>query len=204
MNNLTDVVKNLLIINVIVFLALNFTFLGGFFNYFVLYPIGSPPFQPIQLVTHMFNHAPINPNLGISSSFGLMHIFGNMMTLYFFGPSVERIWGPKRFLFFYLACGFGAVIMHLIFGGGAVLGASGAIAGVMLAFAYLFPNAKVMLLIPPIPMKAKYLVLGLLVMDLYLGLTSSNTGIAHFAHIGGALMGVLLIWFFLKSPGFMR
>lgn len=204
MRNLTEVVKNLLIINVIVFAALNFTFLGNFFDYFVLFPTYHPSFQPVQFLTHMFNHAPINSGLGVSTRLGMMHIIGNMMALYFFGPNVERVWGPKRFLFFYLACGFGAVLMHILFGGGAVLGASGAIAGVLLAFAYLYPNAKVMLLIPPIPMKAKFLVLGLLAMDLFLGFSPAQTGIAHFAHIGGALMGALLILVFNKNPGFMR
>jgi len=205
MSHLTDVVKNLLIINVIVYAALNFTFLGNYFNYFVLYPVGSEYFRPVQLITHMFNHAPVNAQLGMSSSLGLMHILGNMMTLYFFGPNVERVWGPKRFLSFYLLCGAGAIAMHiLVGGGGAVLGASGAIAGVLLAFAYLYPNARVMLLFPPIPMKAKYLVGGLLAIDLYLGLTGSRTGIAHFAHIGGAVVGALLVYIFNKNPGFLR
>ena len=126
------------------------------------------------------------------------------MTLYFFGPRVEHIWGPKKFLFFYLICGLGADLLHLITGGGPALGASGAISGVLLAFAYMYPNAKVMLLIPPIPLKAKYLVLGLLVFDLYLGITNSRTGIAHFAHIGGAVMGVILICLFKKNPNFLR
>ena len=203
--NLTDVVKNLLIINVIIYLFLNFTGLGkNLFDYFVLYPIDSQHFQPVQLITNMFNHAPVNPELGMRGSLGYMHIFGNMMTLYFFGPRVEHIWGPKKFLFFYLICGLGADLLHLITGGGPALGASGAISGVLLAFAYMYPNAKVMLLIPPIPLKAKYLVLGLLVFDLYLGITNSRTGIAHFAHIGGAVMGVILIFLFKKNPNFFR
>ncbi len=205
MMRLTDVVKNLLIINVIVYLALNFTMLSSFFNYFVLYPLGSEQFQPVQLITSMFNHAPIKPELRWGGSIGLMHIFGNMLTLSFFGPMLESFWGPKRFLFFYLLCGLGADFFHLFAGGGSpVLGASGAIAGVLLAFAYYNPSARIMLLFPPIPIKAKYLVGGLLLFDLYAGLTSMGTGIAHFAHIGGAVVGAILIFFFKKNPDFLK
>ncbi len=205
MMRLTDVVKNLLIINVIVYLALNFTMLSSFFNYFVLYPLGSDQFQPVQLLTSMFNHAPINPELRWGGSIGLMHIFGNMLTLCFFGPALENYWGPKRFLLFYLLCGFGADFFHLFAGGGSpVLGASGAIAGVLLGFAYYNPSAKIMLLFPPIPIKAKYLVGGLLLFDLYAGLTSMGTGIAHFAHLGGAMVGAILLFFFKKNPDFLK
>ena len=129
------------------------------------------------------------------------HLFFNMFALYFFGPMTERVWGAKKFLVFYLLCGAGAMGLHLLIGGGSpVLGASGAISGVVLAFAMLFPNAKVMLLIPPIPMKAKHMVLVFLGIDLFLGLSSYNTGIAHFAHLGGALFGFLLILFWRKFP----
>jgi len=185
MNQLSEVVKNLLIINVIIYFAINLSFLNQYAHFFEFYPIGSTGFRPVQILTHMFNHG------------NLTHLFFNMMALYFFGPNVERVWGPKKFLFFYLLCGLGSILLHVVLGGGGrVVGASGAISGVLLAFAYLYPNAKVMLLIPPIPMKAKFLVVGLLVIDLYLGITGARTGIAHFAHIGGALMGVGLIFFF--------
>ena len=193
MYSLTDVVKNLLIINVIVFFAVHMLFLQTLGDYFVYYPYDSDGFRPIQIVTHMFNHAHIP------------HLFFNMLSLFFFGPNVERMWGPRRFLFFYLVCGLGSLLLHITIGGNsAVVGASGAIAGVLLAFAYLFPNAKIMLLIPPIPIKAKYLVAMLLAFDLYMGITNSNTGIAHFAHIGGALAGAGLIFVFKKNPNFMR
>jgi len=204
MFRLTDVVKNLLIINVIVYIALNFTMLSNFYDYFVLYPLGSEMFQPVQLITSIFNHAPINPELSRGGSIGLMHIFGNMLTLCFFGPMLESQWGAKKFLLFYLICGLGADFFHLFAGGGSpVLGASGAIAGVLLAFAYYRPGAKIMLLFPPIPIKAKYLVGGLLLFDLYAGVTSMNTGIAHFAHIGGAAVGLLLLFIFKKNPNFL-
>lgn len=193
MYNLTDVVKNLLIINVIIYFGVKYTFIQNYFEYFRYYPYDSDFFHPVQIVTHMFNHG------------NEPHLFFNMLALFFFGPNVESIWGPRKFLFFYLACGMGSLILHILLGGNTiVVGASGAISGVLLAFAYLFPNAKIMLLIPPIPMKAKYLVGMLLLADLYLGVTGSRTGIAHFAHLGGALMGAGLIFLFKKNPGFMR
>ena len=193
MYSLTDVVKNLLLINAVVFFALTLPFFANYEQYFVLFPLESTRFHPIQIITHMFNHG------------GIGHLFFNMLTLYFFGPNVERVWGPRRFLFYYLFCGLGSVLLHILFGGGsAVLGASGAISGVLLAFAFLYPNAKVMLLIPPIPLRAKYLVMILLGVDLYLGVTGASTGIAHFAHLGGALIGVVLIQIFRKNPDFMR
>lgn len=193
MNSLTDVVKNLLLINVVVYFALTLPFFANYYDYFVLYPLDTPRFHPIQILTHMFNHG------------GISHLFFNMLTLYFFGPNVERVWGPRKFLFYYLVCGLGSVLLHVLFGGGsAVLGASGAISGVLLAFAFLYPNAKVMLLIPPIPLKAKYLVMILLAVDLYLGISGASTGIAHFAHLGGALIGAILIQLFRRNPDFMR
>ena len=189
MNNLTEVVKQLIIINVIIFIGTSLPMLANLRNYFILFPPSTSYFKPIQLVTHMFMHADMG------------HLFFNMFALYFFGPMTERVWGAKKFLVFYLLCGAGAMGLHLLIGGGSpVLGASGAISGVVLAFAMLFPNAKVMLLIPPIPMKAKHMVLVFLGIDLFLGLSSYNTGIAHFAHLGGALFGFLLILFWRKFP----
>ena len=192
MYNLTDVVKNLILINVVVFLILLMPFSEGLWRWFVLYPPDSGVFSPAQIVTHMFNHG------------GMTHLFFNMLGLFFFGPNVERVWGAKKFLFYYMICGLGAAALHMLIGGGApVLGASGAVSGVLLAFAWLFPNTKVMLLIPPIPMKAKHLVMGILAIDLFMGLSTYNDGIAHFAHLGGAVAGFLLILFWQKNPGFM-
>lgn len=189
MYRITDVVKHLIIINAIIFIGTNLPVLAALRPYFILYPPQSDLFKPIQVVTHMFMHGSMG------------HLFFNMLALFFFGPNVESLWGPKKFLFFYLFCGFGAMIGHLLLGGNApVVGASGAIAGVLVAFAMLFPNATVMLLIPPIPMKAKYLVLIVLIIDIYMGLTNSASTIAHFAHLGGALFGFLLILFWRKYP----
>ena len=184
MYRISEVVKNLIFINAIVFLALQLPLFSAFRHFFVLYPVGSEAFQPVQLVTHMFNHG------------NMSHLFFNMLALFFFGPDVENIWGAKKFLIYYMICGLGSMIAHVILGGNApVLGASGAISGVLIAFAWLYPDRRVMLLIPPIPMKAKYLIMIIIVMDLFLGLSHMSTGIAHFAHLGGAFFGFLLIMF---------
>lgn len=187
--NLTEVVKHLIIINAIIFFGTSLPLLESLTPYFILYPPPSEMFKPVQLVTHMFMHG------------SMSHLFFNMLALFFFGPQVEALWGHKKFLFFYLFCGLGAMVSHLILGGGsAVVGASGAIAGVLLAFAMIFPDAKVYLLIPPVPLKAKYLVLIILIIDLYMGLNVASSRIAHFAHLGGAFFGLLLILFWRKFP----
>lgn len=204
MPRITPVVKYLIIINVAVFAFTVFfdgkVFGGYTFERLILamFPFESEFFRPFQIVTHMFMHSS-----GGSGGFSFTHLLFNMLTLFFLGPNVERVWGEKKFLIYYLICGFGALAAHILVtyvgqGGGApVLGASGAIFGVMVAFAMLFPNTKLMLLFPPIPIKAKYLVGGLVAIDLISGLRGQSifgvTNIAHFAHLGGALTGFLLI-----------
>ncbi len=236
MNNITDVVKNLLILNVLIFAGVSLTAnttgidVSG---YFKLYSPLSPLFKPVQLVTHMFMHG------------GITHLLFNMLGLFFLGPYVEQKMGSKRFLLFYFVCGFGSMLAHLgagyieymqvqevvgnlstdqlerlittgHFGGtglslgqaegimGAlgipVVGASGAIYGVFLAFAMFFPNMKLMLLFPPIPIKAKFLVAGLIAIDLFSGISGQQTGIAHFAHLGGALAGFILVSIWYGNP----
>ena len=203
-NRITEVVKYIIIINVAVYAITMFldgkVILGNFFERDILafFPFASEFFRPYQIVSHMFMH----------SGQSIMHLLFNMMTLYFLGPMVERVWGPKKFLTFYLLAGFGALAGHVLVGyfipglRGSVLGASGAIFGVMVAFAMLFPNTKLMLLFPPIPVKAKYLVAGLIAIDLISGLRGRSifgaTNIAHFAHLGGAISGFLLILFWNK------
>lgn len=187
MNRITDVVKHLIVINVIIFLGVSFSPFSSIRQYFILYPIGSSMFKPVQLFTHMFMHG---------STF---HIMFNMLALYFIGPAVEMLLGAKKFLFFYLFCGVGAMLTHILLGTNApVVGASGAIYGVLAAFAYYFPNTQMMLIFPPIPIKAKYLVLILIGIDLFSGMSGANSGIAHFAHIGGAVFGILLILYWKK------
>lgn len=192
MNRLTDVVKHLLIINVIMFICFHFVF-KEFREYTFLYFPASDYFKPYQLVTHMFMHG------------GESHILFNMMSLFFLGPMVEQNLGSKRFLIFYLLSGFAAMILHLglayvgFIPPSPIVGASGAIMGVFIAFALLYPDVKLMLIFPPIPVKAKYLMGVLVLVDLFSGVSGYSTGIAHFAHLGGAIMGFILITMWGKN-----
>ncbi|MDO8367262.1 MAG: rhomboid family intramembrane serine protease, partial [Saprospiraceae bacterium] len=151
---------------------------------------GSPHFEPFQIATHMFMHG------------GLMHLLFNMLGVYWFGTMVEMVWGHQRFLFYYLSCGLGAWAIHMgvqwweldkmgidpTTWNGAMLGASGAVFGIMVAFALNFPNMEIRLLFPPIAMKAKYFVPIMAAAELFYGVGGFSTGIAHFAHLGGALV----------------
>ncbi|OCB76482.1 rhomboid family intramembrane serine protease [Flavobacterium crassostreae] len=242
MIQVTETVKQIIIINVLFFLG---TLLVGDAAYKILamYFPENGFFQFWQPITHMFMHG------------GFMHIFFNMFALYSFGSALESIWGGKKFLFFYISCGLGAAVLHtainyyyfnqgldaLVASGfykadilqlldqgkintqwqelltvsefqnftsaylGTVVGASGAIYGVIVAFAFLFPNAELALLFIPVPIKAKYFVPGLVLIDLYLGMSGQSIfgnggpGIAHFAHVGGALFGFLIMWYWKKN-----
>ncbi|MBK8052746.1 MAG: rhomboid family intramembrane serine protease [Saprospiraceae bacterium] len=182
MMSMTDVVKNLLIINVIVFFAVNFLIpVPGIQEYFVLYRPFTIGFEPVQIVTHMFSHADIP------------HLFFNMLGLYMFGSMVEASLGPKRFLILYLTSGLAASALQMLLSPSPILGASGAVFGITTAFATMFPNTQLMLLFPPIPLKAKYMAILFIGIGLYSGLSGSNDGIAHFAHVGGAICGFLMI-----------
>lgn len=177
-------VKHLLIINLLVFVALSTPVIGQFlFQYGALWPIGSGLFQPWQLVSYMFLHA----------SFG--HILMNLFALWMFGQSIENFWGTKRFTYYYFLTGIGAAILHMVVSGGGAptVGASGAVYGILLAFGMMFPERPIMLLFPPIPIKAKYFVAIFGGIELVSGLSRANSGVAHFAHLGGMLVGFLLI-----------
>jgi membrane associated rhomboid family serine protease len=187
MFRLTPVVKNLILINSVIFLLqvifpnLHVT------EYLSLWNIRTEYFKPYQLFTYMFVHSPE----------GFSHIFFNMLTLVFIGPILEGFWGAQRFLMFYIICGIGAgvfnVLIDLFFGAGTfsiMLGASGAIYGVLMGFGMLFPNMEIMLLIPPIPIKAKYLVFLLGGMTFLLDRSGS---VAHFAHLGGVIVAFILV-----------
>jgi membrane associated rhomboid family serine protease len=232
---LPPVVKNIILINVVMFIA----FLVGdkFFDINLnsilgLYFPKSDNFKPIQILSHMFMHA------------NFMHIFFNMYALFIFGLVLENVWGPKRFLIYYLVCGFGAVIVHeavigfeyyklaslltpellqaVINNGTSLLqegkeyadptmkslqyllntptvGASGAVFGILLAFGVLFPNTQLMLLFPPIPIKAKYFVLIYGGIELVLTFSQKGSNIAHAAHLGGMLFGYILIRYWRKT-----
>lgn len=195
---LTGVVRHLLIINVLVFIGASVV-LRDQAGMLAMHWPASSFFQPYQIVTHMFMHA------------GFMHLLFNMFGLYMFGSALEYYWGPKKFLFYYLFSGFGALLVHLLVWNlevrsfdaveyamflsrpHSVLGASGAVFGLLMGFGYQFPNTRIMLLFPPIPMKAKYFVIVFAAIELFMGMSPTQTGVAHFAHLGGALSGLILL-----------
>jgi rhomboid-like protein len=181
------------------------------FENFSVFYFDSPFFKPMQLITHMFMHG------------GFGHIFFNMFALLTFGSLLERVWGPKRFLIFYLITGIGAVALHQfammyevyeIAGtirpysedvqiytdrlreiySTPTVGASGAIFGIIIAFGMLFPNTEMMLLFFPVPIKAKYLIPFMVLLELFLGVGNfEGDHIAHYAHLGGALFGFIMV-----------
>lgn len=187
------IVKNLIIVNVLVFITQ--TILDA--QYFItmkiaLWPVNTELFKPYQIFTHMFAHG------------GWSHLLFNMFGLWMFGRVLENVWGPKRFLFFYLVCGLGAAAAHLAMqymqgGYGPAVGASGAIMGIFAAFAYLFPNTELFIMFIPIPIKAKWAVLGFTAFDLFSGVANTGDNIAHFAHLGGALTGFILVLIWNKT-----
>jgi membrane associated rhomboid family serine protease len=199
-SQMPTVVKNLLIINGLMFLA-RYLFENFMIETFSLFYPASPFFKFFQLLTHMFMHA------------DLMHLFFNMYALWLFGNMIERVWGGKKFLFYYLVTGLGAAGLHLLIEylkirsldiseysfriaqiyGTPMLGASGAVFGVLLAFGMMFPNTVLQLIIPPVRLKAIWLVVIYGVLELFFGVTNTTAGVAHFAHIGGMLFGFILI-----------
>lgn len=239
--NITPVVKQLLIINIIFFIGSQLVAPAN--DLFALSYYENNHFRFWQPLTHMFMHA------------NVMHIAFNMFALYSFGSTLEHFWGGKKFLFFYISCGLGAMLLHsginyytyqsdlnlLIESGinksdisslldkemyndgwykvlghnetinfvstflSKSLGASGAVYGLLVAFAFMFPSAQLGLMFIPVPIKAKYFVPGILAIDLFLGLKGSSifgsgsTGIAHFAHLGGALTGFIMMWYWKKN-----
>ena len=219
MRNIPDIIKQLIIINVLIFIGSQFV---GQIAYDVLalhYP-KNDLFGFWQLLTHMFMHGSIS------------HILFNMFGLWMFGSPLVQMWGKNKFLFFYLSTGLGAALLqilvyHLQIQGWVddlvaqgyaldeiyrtlqqsqslfhvtMVGASGALYGVLVAFAFLFPNAELMLIFLPIPIKAKYFVPLVLLMDLFFGFSSYSMGpIAHFAHVGGAITGFLIMWYWKRS-----
>ena len=206
-------VINLIIINVLVFIAQKM--FGGMqdesrvTDLFALHHFRSDEFKFYQIITHMFMHG------------SFMHLLFNMFALYSFGTMIERMWGPKRFLIFYFICGIGAALAQIasyayqynmldnmtmsldqvmqyqtILRLNATVGASGAIMGVIAAFGYLFPNTEMMIIPIPIPLKAKWVVIGFIAIDLFSGIAGRpGDNVAHFAHLGGALTGFLIVFF---------
>lgn len=190
-SNMPPVVKNLLIINVLVFLFQEFFLksrpdLEEIYAMGLLWPIQSGLFKIWQPVTHLFMHG------------NWAHIFFNMFTLWMFGRMLENLWGSKRFLQVYLTSGLGAAAAHLLTSHDPALGASGAVMGLMAAFAYLFPNTE-FYIYGLFPIRAKYLIGGLVLIDLFGGLTNAGDNIAHWAHLGGALTGFLMVYFWNRD-----
>lgn len=216
MNQIPPITKNLLIINVLFFLAsivaqkygVDLTTLLGL-HYFM-----ASDFHIYQFVTYMFMHG------------GFAHLFFNMFALWMFGCTLERVFGPKRYLIYYMVCGLGAgliqeVVQYIEYltvlsnfdsvnTGISIIpmseylnlmttvGASGAVYGILLAFGLLFPNQPMFIFPLPFPIKAKWFVIGYVVIELLLGLQGSD-GVAHFAHLGGMLFGFLLITYWRKK-----
>jgi membrane associated rhomboid family serine protease len=233
--SMTPVVKNIIMINILMFVAtmIGTRAFGIDLNRLLgLYFPKSDNFMPVQIVTHMFMHA------------NFMHILFNMYALYIFGQALENVWGPKRFLLYYLVTGLGAAFVHesviafeydklvkilspeqvqLVINEGAsvwaesklyadetlkslqiilntvTVGASGAVFGILLAFGMLFPNTQLMIIFPPIPIKAKYFVIIYGVIELFLAFSQPGSNIAHFAHLGGMLFGWILIKYWRKT-----
>ncbi|MBQ1952194.1 MAG: rhomboid family intramembrane serine protease [Alistipes sp.] len=185
------VVKNLLIINILAYMAVKLLPIGGELSQWFTLSLGAPWFHTYQYITYMFLHA------------NLEHLFFNMFALWMFGRTLEYELGSQRFLVYYLACGIGAALVQYgvaflmgelpIF----LVGASGAVMGLLLAFGVMHPNATIMLLIPPIPMKAKWFVIIYAVIELFLGWRGVGQ-VAHFAHVGGMLWGWALLYYWKK------
>jgi len=160
---------------------------------FALWPFGVPhsPFAPWQLITYGFLHG------------NLSHIFFNMFGLWMFGRDLERLMGPRKFLIYYFSCVVGAALVQLIVAGTQgdiypTLGASGGVFGILLAYGLTYPNRMVVLIFPPIPMKAKYFVLFYGLFELYLGLSGGAPGVANFAHLGGMFFGFVLLRYWAR------
>ncbi len=235
---LPPVVKNLIMLNVIMLLA-NYaarSVFGVDLNSLLgLYFPKSDQFMPVQIITHIFMHG------------GFWHLFFNMYALFIFGQVLETTWGPKRFLVYYLVCGFGAALTHetviafqynalvsnmdpeslrfalenasaylyegipayeildprvaklILLLNTPTVGASGAVFGILLAFGVLFPNTQLMLLFPPLPIRAKYFVMGYGALELWMAVTQPGSNIAHAAHLGGMLFGFILIRYWRRN-----
>ncbi|MDO4695165.1 rhomboid family intramembrane serine protease [Porphyromonas sp.] len=207
-SSIPKVTKNLIIINVIAYLAsLALPRVGiDVLNLLGMHYYGADAFSIYQMLTYMFLHS--------TSGFG--HLFFNMFALYMFGGLLERVWGAKRFLIYYIITGVGAGIIQQIVWALTTapslpvfyhdllltIGASGAIFGILLAFGMMFPNMPLFIMFIPIPVKAKYVVIGYGILELLAGIAGrAGDNVAHFAHLGGMLFGLVLILLWRKKHG---
>jgi membrane associated rhomboid family serine protease len=219
MNNIPTMTKNLLVVNVLAFIAtfvlersgIDLTRMLGL-HFFL-----ASEFHVYQFVTYMFLHG------------GFTHILFNMFALWMFGSVIERVWGPKKFLFYYICCGIGAgftqeLVQYITYSmegiaayqyvnaGGiqmttdayinlwTTIGASGAVYGILLAFGMIFPNERLFIIPFPFPIKAKWLIVGYIAIELFSAMSGPGDGVAHMAHLGGMLFGFLLIRYWQKHP----
>jgi membrane associated rhomboid family serine protease len=190
--SMPPVTRALLFSNVAIF-VLQLLMDPALLRYFALWPPasaqypGAPPFEVWQLVTYGFLHG------------GLTHLFFNMFALYMFGGEIERLLGSRRFVTYYFVCVIGAALAQLAVISNVdtppvpTVGASGGVFGLLLAFGMAFPQRRIMLLFPPIPMPAWVFVTLYGLLELYLGVTGSGQGVAHFAHLGGMVAGFVLL-----------
>jgi membrane associated rhomboid family serine protease len=191
-SSMPPVTRTLLVLNVAIF-ALQYVMGPFLLRWFALWPPasaqfpGAPGFEVWQLLTYGFLHG------------GLTHLFFNMFALYMFGGEIERLFGARRFLTYYLVCVVGAALAQLVVISNIdsrpvpTVGASGGVFGLLLAFGMAFPQRRIMLLFPPIPMPAWLFVTLYGLLELYLGVTGSGQGVAHFAHLGGMVAGFILL-----------
>jgi membrane associated rhomboid family serine protease len=189
------ITQALLLANTVVF-CIQFLVGFGFERAFALWPL-TGGFLPWQVISYAFLHG------------SFTHLFFNMLGVWMFGGELERVWGPRRFLQFYgvsvLAAAATQLIVTLLLGTPyPTVGASGGLFGLLLAYAVMFPNRMIMLLIPPVPIRAKWLVAIYGGLELLFGVTNPNSGIAHFAHLGGALGGWLMIRYWRGQVPFGR
>lgn len=199
MSSVPVVTRNILIVNVLVYLAQYLLGKNGLYiieYYCMLFPVSEPQFMPHQIITYMFLHG------------GIGHLFFNMFAVFMFGRVLETVWGPRKFFVYYILAGIGAgisqlIVCHLTGSTYPTLGASGAVFGILVAFGMLFPNTELMLIFPPIPIKAKWFVIGYGALELFLGFANrAGDNIAHFAHLGGLVTGLILLLYWRKK-GFM-
>jgi membrane associated rhomboid family serine protease len=197
MPSLPPVTQALLLINVAMFCIDYMLGQSLSMAWLALWPLGSGEFMPWQVVTYAFMHG------------SMIHIFFNMMALWMFGGELERVWGPKRFAHFYAAsiltaAGAQLLIAPLLGQGYPTVGASGGTFGLLLAFGMMFPNRTIMPLFPPIPMKAKVFVAIYGGIELFMGVTGTASGVAHFAHLGGMLGGWLMMRYWRGQSPFNK
>ena len=194
--NIPVVTKNLLIINVLAYLADLVLEQGGIISlsyYGGLHFFMSPYFHFYQLITYMFLHG------------SFTHLFFNMFALWMFGCVIERVWGTKKYLLYYIACGVGAGLCQELvqsFTGSysLTIGASGSIYAILLAFGMTFPNERLFVFPIPIPLKAKWFIMFYVGLELFLAISQPGDGVAHMAHLGGMLFGFLLIRYWQQHP----